>query len=111
MAINKGLSLATGDWIARIDDDDIWTKDHLKHSLDLLYKTKSEFVSSKRIELRDGIYKITKEDKKWIYASLAHCYKSEGLIEKQVEFEQLFMTNAVEWEKETYRKGLELASL
>jgi glycosyltransferase involved in cell wall biosynthesis len=67
MAINKGLCLATGDWIARIDDDDIWTKDHLKHSLDLLYQTKSEFVSSKRMELRDGIFKITKEDKKWIY--------------------------------------------
>ena len=56
--INFGLLKIKGDWIARIDDDDIWTKDHLKSLLDHIVKNKCEFVSSKRLELRDGIYKI-----------------------------------------------------
>ena len=38
-ALNKGLDLVTGDWIARIDDDDIWTRSHLK---DLLHHLKKK---------------------------------------------------------------------
>tara|TARA_B110000971_G_C20036644_1_gene514670 strand:- start:4402 stop:5241 length:840 start_codon:yes stop_codon:yes gene_type:complete len=58
-AINKGLSIVKGDWIARIDDDEIWGKNHLKFTLDGLYQGKCEFCSSKRFELRKGIF--TKE--------------------------------------------------
>ena len=31
VAINKGLEFIESDWIARIDDDDIWTEDHLEN--------------------------------------------------------------------------------
>ena len=37
-AINKGLEKASGDWIARIDDDDLWTNDHLKSLFIFCYK-------------------------------------------------------------------------
>ncbi len=40
IALNKGLDLVKGDWIARIDDDDIWTKNHLKDLLHHLKKKK-----------------------------------------------------------------------
>ena len=51
-AINKGLEKATGDWIARIDDDDLWTNDHLKSLLFFAIKNDLEFVSSAHIEYR-----------------------------------------------------------
>ena len=51
-AINKGLENASGDWIARIDDDDIWTSDHLKSLLFFARKNNYEFVSSAHIEYR-----------------------------------------------------------
>ena len=55
-AINYALNDIKGDWIARIDDDEIWGKNHLKESLNALYQSKSEFCSSRRFELRDGIF-------------------------------------------------------
>ena len=36
---NRALEIATGDWIARIDDDDIWTKFHLEKLLNFAQKT------------------------------------------------------------------------
>jgi len=89
VALNKGLSLVKGDWIARIDDDDIWTKQHLKELLSFVKKKKSEFVSSDYLEIRNGIKKIIKptlEDKKngighiggtqtWMYASYLDFFK------------------------------------
>ena len=51
-AINKGLEKASGDWIARIDDDDLWTNDHLKSLLFFAIKNNLEFVSSAHIEYR-----------------------------------------------------------
>ena len=41
----RALELISGDWIARIDDDDIWTNDHLEKLLNHAVKM-SEFVSS-----------------------------------------------------------------
>ena len=66
-AINEGLSNIKGDWIARIDDDDIWAKDHLKTSLDLLYQSKCEFVSNPRLQLSDGKFKIVHSPSVWPY--------------------------------------------
>jgi glycosyltransferase involved in cell wall biosynthesis len=45
-ALNCGLKHCKGDYIARIDDDDIWTETHLEQLLDFLQKTRSEFVYS-----------------------------------------------------------------
>ena len=46
MANNEGLKNASGDWIARIDDDDIWTSNHLEDLIKYAKHTQSDFVSS-----------------------------------------------------------------
>jgi len=45
-AANVALSLCGGDWIARNDDDDIWTKDHLESLLRFAQQGDYEFVSA-----------------------------------------------------------------
>src|SRR3990167_816580 len=44
-AINYGLSRARGDWIARIDDDDVWHSGHLEWALNAARNYRDEFVS------------------------------------------------------------------
>jgi len=44
--INAGLKKVSGEWIARIDDDDEWHPNHLRTLLDLLVSTGAEFGSS-----------------------------------------------------------------
>ncbi len=51
---NFGLKKINGDWISHIDDDDIWTKDHLEKLLNFALKNKFEFVSSSHLEIRNG---------------------------------------------------------
>jgi glycosyltransferase involved in cell wall biosynthesis len=46
IAANNALEHAAGEWIARIDDDDCWTNDHLRKLLDFALNQKYEFVSS-----------------------------------------------------------------
>ena len=58
IANNKGLENASGDWIARIDDDDIWTHDHLEVLLRFAIKSKSEFVSSSYLLKKNNQEKI-----------------------------------------------------
>jgi glycosyltransferase involved in cell wall biosynthesis len=43
---NKGLELVVGKWIARIDDDDTWTPDHLESLLNFAQEGDLEFVSA-----------------------------------------------------------------
>ena len=84
-AINKGLDLASGDWIARIDDDDLWTKDHLKSLLYHAKKKRLEFVSSAHIEYRYK-KKILQNHKSfnpriggvqsWLYAGYLNFFKA-----------------------------------
>jgi glycosyltransferase involved in cell wall biosynthesis len=45
-ALNRGLRHCKGEFIARIDDDDMWTKDHVEKLLKFLNETNSEFVYS-----------------------------------------------------------------
>lgn len=44
--LNAGLHWISGEWIARIDDDDIWTKRHLEKLLAIAIEDDAEFVSS-----------------------------------------------------------------
>ena len=44
--INAGLEAASGSWIARIDDDDIWKQEHVSRSLEFARDGDFEFVSS-----------------------------------------------------------------
>ncbi len=89
VALNKALKLAKGDWIARIDDDDIWTKDHLNDLLKKVIEKKSEFVSSDYLEIRNNRKKIIKPTNKnislglgkiggtqtWLYAAYLDFFK------------------------------------
>ena len=55
---NYGLKQVKGDWISHLDDDDIWTNDHLEKLLNFAIKNKHDFVSSSHIEIRYGKEKI-----------------------------------------------------
>jgi glycosyltransferase involved in cell wall biosynthesis len=44
--INAALEVVTGDWIARIDDDDEWYPDHLEYMLEFARRGGFEFVSA-----------------------------------------------------------------
>lgn len=56
-------------------------------------------------DLETAVETMNGFDKKWIYATMAHCYLSIGNDTKGQQFENLFFENAVSWEKETYNKG------
>ena len=43
---NKAMDLATGLWIARLDDDDTWSKDHIEKLLKFAIDGDFEFVSA-----------------------------------------------------------------
>jgi glycosyltransferase involved in cell wall biosynthesis len=55
---NRAMELARGKWIARIDDDDIWTPDHLEKLLVYAQSGEFEFVSSQYVAERDGKQQI-----------------------------------------------------
>lgn len=54
VASNKALELIKGKWIARLDDDDGWTPDHLEALLKYAQEGNYEFVSALYIEERYG---------------------------------------------------------
>jgi glycosyltransferase involved in cell wall biosynthesis len=54
VALNQALKMVRGKWIARIDDDDIWTEDHLAALLDFAQKGDFEFVSARYERERYG---------------------------------------------------------
>ena len=54
VAANKALKSIQGKWIARLDDDDIWTPDHLEVLLRFAQRGNYEFVSAVYIAERFG---------------------------------------------------------
>ena len=53
-AANVALGRVRGTWIARLDDDDIWTPDHLEKVLKFAQAGNWEFVTADMREERDG---------------------------------------------------------
>lgn len=51
---NKAMEMAKGKWIARVDDDDTWTPDHIEKLLAFAQQGQYEFVSAKYEEERFG---------------------------------------------------------
>jgi glycosyltransferase involved in cell wall biosynthesis len=49
---NFALDKVKGEWIARLDDDDIWTPDHLERSLEFAIKGNYDFITSQFIILK-----------------------------------------------------------
>jgi len=64
VAANQALGMARGRWIARLDDDDSWTPNHLEELLRFAQAGDFEFVSSQYTEERYG-------DRKTIYGNEA----------------------------------------
>jgi glycosyltransferase involved in cell wall biosynthesis len=52
--INAGLAAARGKWVARIDDDDVWTHDHIARLLRTAQRFNYEFISSAYTARKDG---------------------------------------------------------
>jgi glycosyltransferase involved in cell wall biosynthesis len=81
---NRALELVRGKWIARLDDDDIWTPDHLESLLDFAQNEQYEFVSASYIAERFGkkILVDSKNDypriggtQTWLYRSYLRFFK------------------------------------
>jgi len=58
VASNTALKMINGKWIARIDDDDVWTKDHLETLVKTAYEGDYEFVSALYEEKRYDTVKV-----------------------------------------------------
>lgn len=55
---NKAMELARGQWIARVDDDDTWSPDHIEKLLRFAQQGQYEFVSGLYEEERFGERKV-----------------------------------------------------
>lgn len=118
-AANLALSLCNGKWIARIDDDDFWTSDHLEVLLRHVINEKAEFVSSDiRItdQLGSRIVRAGDDPKDptgigatqtWLYASYLkklryniHCWRRS-----------YFRVNDTELQLRFYRSGVKICYL
>lgn len=60
--LNAALKHATGDWLARIDDDDQWRPDHIEHMLKFAHRRDYEFVSAAYAVHEDGITRVVAHD-------------------------------------------------
>jgi glycosyltransferase involved in cell wall biosynthesis len=59
---NAAFRAATGEWIARCDDDDIWTEDHIQRLLYFAVSSGYEFVSSAYEREVDGKREVVPHD-------------------------------------------------
>lgn len=55
---NEAMRLAKGKWIARLDDDDTWSQDHIERLLKYAVDGNYEFVSALYAEERFGVRKV-----------------------------------------------------
>ena len=81
---NEALDLVQGKWIARIDDDDMWTPDHIDSLLAFAQRGRYEFVSGAYIAERHGTRVVVNvEDQEpriggvqtWLYRSYLRFFK------------------------------------
>lgn len=81
---NTALKMVKGSWIARIDDDDIWTPDHLEVLLRFAREGDYEFVSASYITERHGKrFTVDAKDEKpriggtqtWLYRSYLRSFR------------------------------------
>ena len=59
---NAAIAAARGEWIARCDDDDIWTPSHIERLLRFAQAGNFEFVSGAYERERDGVRDIVHDD-------------------------------------------------
>jgi tetratricopeptide (TPR) repeat protein len=78
-------------------DEKIHSNFEAKKTRHTIIKNLEEIVEGDEFENRIDI--------KWIYATLSHCYLSIGNQEKALEFENKFLPNSIDWEKETFKNS------
>ena len=98
-AANYASNLCKGEWLARIDDDQIWTKDHLETLLNFSNKNNLEFCSA----LHEGIV-----DGKKIHDKGVSCYsdyfKTKNL-KKKIKFNDPRIGDIASWFYRSYIKN------
>ena len=82
------------------------------HDMKIYTKMESQMTRKNIIKDLEEIIElgeiVEREDKKWIYATLANCYYALENIEKYQEYEKIFFDEILkDWEKETYKSNLE----
>lgn len=64
-------------------------------------KTRQKIIQNLENAVNDDEFE-NRTDIKWIYATLSHCYLSIEMNDKALEFENKFLENSLDWEKETF---------
>ena len=118
-ALNVGLRLVKGSWIARIDDDDNWTPDHLEKLINFALKENFEFVSSDiQIRGHQGIELVSgfddPRDPTGIGATQTWLYKAEFAFFKyniNCWRKSYFRVNDTDLQHRMWRAGLKIGYL
>lgn len=103
-SLNKGLDLAKGQYIARMDGDDICMPDRFQKQLDFLKSTDISFVGAQTIFIDEQGNKIDKNlfgNKNYTYTELRKIIPKINIIPHPT-----IMGNAEIFKKYRYRKGI-----
>jgi hypothetical protein len=79
------------------EDEKIYSNFEAKKTRQIMIKNLEEIVADEEFDNRI--------DTKWVYATLSHCYLSIDNQEKALEFENKFLLNSLDWEKETFENS------
>ena len=66
--------------------------------------TRQKIIQNLENEVSDDEFQ-NRIDTKWVYATLSHCYLSIDMKDKALEFENKFLENSLDWEKETFENS------
>lgn len=67
-------------------------------------KTRQKIIQNLENQVNDDEFQ-NRTDIKWIYATLSHCYLSIEMNDKALEFENKFLENSLDWEKDTFENS------
>ena len=98
VAANFALNICKGEWIARIDDDQIWTEDHIEKLLAFSQKNNLEFSSAIHEGLKDG---------KKVIPSGHKCYDDyfgTAQLKRKIKFHNAKVGDAASWFYRSYLK-------
>ena len=66
--------------------------------------TRQKIIQNLETEVDDDEFH-NRIDTKWVYATLSNCYLSIENKDKALEFENIFLANSLDWEKETFKNS------
>lgn len=91
-SLNRGIEEAKSDWVAFLDDDDLWAPDHIEKSIHILDKTNE---SDCIISLREEKGKTQIPPEKLLKPYQPHPVLEHVLIHKQATLTRPFFTSTV----------------